>query len=152
MNYVDNDELYRVLCEWHEQKEIALAEGKDPPRLPEYVGEVILKQVEGMAMRYNFRNYTWIEEMKGEGIIKAVAAMNKFDPTRVGRSGKVNPFGFINFVIWRAFGGVISSEKKRNEELKNMMTDPGYQSYEADEYSDHDIDNSGLSDFFYRGA
>lgn len=152
MNYVDNDELYRVLCEWHERKEAAIAEGKEPPKLPEYVGEVILKQVDGMATRWNFRNYTWIDEMKGEGIIKAVAAMNKFDPNRLGKSGKVNPYGFINFVVWRAFGGVIGSEKKRNEELKNMMTDPGYQSFEADEFSDQDIDNSGLSDFFYRGA
>lgn len=151
-NYVDNDKLYAVLCEWHERKLKAEEAGEKPPRLPEYVGECIIKMADGMAQRGNFRRYTWIEEMKGEGIIRAVAAMNKFDPTRLGKNGKVNPYGFINFVLWRAFGSVIVDEKAKNEAVKNMMTDPNFESYEHDDYSDYDIDNSGLSEFFYKGV
>lgn len=152
--YVDRKELYDVLCEWHERKLKAEAAGEPPPKLPDYVGNVILMMAHGMAKRYNFRDYTWIDEMVGSGIEAAIKALNKFDPNRKGRNGEVNPYGFINFILWREFVTVIKFEKQRNERLKEMMLDPEYESFEEDESgngSDY-IDNSNLSDFFYRGA
>lgn len=151
-NYVDKQKLYEVLCEWHTRKSQALEIGQKAPKLPDYVGKCIIMIAEGLAKRGNFRNYTWIEEMVGDGIVNAVNAMNKFDPTRKNKKGEVNPFGFINLVVWRAFTSMIGDEKKKLKAKYDMMLDPEYNAYTGDDNSDHEIDNSGLNEFFYRGA
>jgi hypothetical protein len=124
VNYVDKAALYIDLCDWKIRKDKATAEGRKAPPLPDSVGIAIMKVAEGQASRPNFRNYTYIEEMKGEGIVAAVRAMNSFDPNRLGKSGEVNPFGFISLCVWRAFLGYIAFEKKIQKTKVDMMTDP----------------------------
>lgn len=98
---------------------------------------------EGQASRPNFRNYTYIQEMKGEGIIAAVRAMNSFDPHRLGKNGEVNPFGFISLCVWRAFLGYIAYEKKLQKTKMDMMADPM-----NDFYSTQDGDTTRYADSY----
>lgn len=148
--YVDKKALYNDLCEWKIRKDAAIAEGKKPPALPNSVGEAIIKVAEGQASRPNFRNYTYIEEMKGEGIIAAVRAMNTFDPHRLGRKGEVNPFGYISLCVWRAFLGHIAYEKKLQKAKIDMMADPVNEFYSTlDGDFGHYIDNYDAVDFIY---
>lgn len=153
-HYIDNDRLYAELCEWHARKTKAEANGDPIPKLPEFAGECIIAAAEGMAKRGNFRKYTWIQEMIGDGILDATKALNKFDPNRVSpKTGKVNPFGFINLVLWRAFGARIKTEKRANETIREMMLDPNMDFYEDDDgRTDSSIDTSDLNEFFYKGA
>lgn len=123
-HYVDKQALYVDLCDWKARKDAAIAEGRKAPPLPNSVGEAIMKVAEGQASRPNFRNYTYIEEMKGEGIVAAVRAMNSFDPNRLGKNGEVNPFGFISLCVWRAFLSYIAFEKKIQKTKVDMMSDP----------------------------
>lgn len=83
-HYVDKKKLYDDLCDWKILRDKAIEEDRQPPALPESVGRAILDIVEGTGRRPNFRNYTYLEEMKGDATIQAVRAMNKFDPNRLG--------------------------------------------------------------------
>ncbi|QFR56571.1 RNA polymerase sigma factor [Stenotrophomonas phage Mendera] len=147
-HYVDKQVLYDDLCEWHSRKEAALAAGQPAPPLPNSIGAVILRLADGMVSRPNFRNYTWADEMRGDGIEAAVKAANKFDPKRVNKSGEVNPFGFLSLVVWRAFVSRIKFEKKINKAKMDSMMDPTTETFDQgqDEYQ---IDNGGINQFFY---
>ena len=150
-NYVDKQRLYESLCEWKIRVDQAEAEGKPKPKLPDYVGYAIMQVSERMGSRPNFRNYTYIDEMIGDGMVAAVKAMNKFDPHRLGKNGEVNPFGFISLCVWRAFISRISSEKNIQKAKIDTMLDPvneHYSTLDGEEF--HDIgDKSEISDFYY---
>lgn len=151
-NYVDKQELYDALCEWKIRADAAIAAGLPKPKLPDLVGTAIMMCSEGMAQRPNFRNYTYREEMVGDGIVAAVKAMNNFDPERLGRAGKVNPFGFINQCIWFAFLSRLAQEKKVQKAKIDSILDPTEQHYSTldgeDDFTDIS-DKSDLSDFYY---
>lgn len=151
VNYVDKAALYIELCDWKIRKDKAIAENRRAPPLPDSVGLAIMKVADGQASRPNFRNYTYIEEMKGEGIVAAVRAMNSFDPKRLGKNGEVNPFGFISLCVWRAFLGYIAFEKKLQKAKIDSMTDPGNEFFsvldgDGDRYQ---IDSYDAVDFIH---
>ncbi len=148
-HYVDKQALYQDLCEWKIRKDKAIEEGRKAPPLPDSVGEAIMKVAEGQASRPNFRNYTYIEEMIGEGIVAAVRAMNSFDPNRLGKNGEVNPFGFISLCVWRAFLGYIAHEKKLQKTKMDMMADPvnEFFSVQDGDQGNYQIDNYDAVDF-----
>jgi len=150
-HYVDKQALYEDLCEWKIRKDKAIAEGKKAPPLPDSVGHAIMKVAEGQASRPNFRNYTYIEEMKGEGIVAAVRAMNSFDPNRLGKNGEVNPFGFISLCVWRAFLGYIAYEKGIQAKKLAAMTDPGNEFFSTQDgdHGNYQLDNYDVVDFIY---
>lgn len=150
-NYVDKKELYQSLCEWKIAKDKAEAEGKPAPKLPDLVGWAIMEIAERTSHRPNFRNYTYRDEMVGDGIVAAVKAMNKFDPFRKGKNGEVNPFGFISLCVWRAFLNRISSEKNIQKAKIESMLDPGTDHYSTLDNDDHyDVgDKAELLDFYY---
>lgn len=151
--YVDKQQLYESLCDWKEQCDLAEANNLPKPQLPNYVGQVIIDICEGTARRANFRNYTWKEEMIGDGIIAAVKAMNKFDPYRLGKDGKVNPFGFIGLCVTRAFINRITKEKDQHARKVKAMLDPSTDSFSTLDGDEGDYselnDKSDLSDFYY---
>lgn len=147
-NYVEKEALHKALCEWKTAADADEAAGKPRRPLPDSVGRVILEIVEGTARRPNFRQYTWLEEMKGDATIAAIRALNKFDPYRLGKSGVVNPFGFISRAVWRAFLNRIAFEKKTHARKIAMMLDPTVEHFEQGE-EHYELDKSGLSDFYY---
>jgi len=150
-NYVDKNVLHKDLCEWKARVDMAAAQGERAPPLPQSVGEVILAMADGLAKRFNFRDYTYIDEMKGDGIMAAVKAMNKFDPHRLGKSGAVNPYGFINRTMWRAFVNRITSEKEKQATKVKLMLDPTDEAYSVEHDDEYDMNKTNLSDFFYGG-
>ena len=148
-NYVDKSVLYSDLCEWKIRKDAAAVAGKKSPPLPDSVGRAIIQIADRMASRPNFRNYTYIEEMRGDGIVNAVKAANSFDPDRVSKkTGEKNPFGFLSLVIWRAFLNRIKEEKHIQEAKVKSMLDPTTEVYTQGE-DGYDIDTSGMGNFLY---
>ena len=94
--------------------------------MPDVIGHAILKIADGLSRRYNFRNYTYIDEMREDGIYMAIRAVKNFDPSKSN-----NAFGYFNFVIWRAFTTRIKSEKKEYDIKMSLLKDPMYLGYES---------------------
>ena len=139
-NYVDKKALYDEIVNWQDAVAAAEAAGTEPPVMPRSVGLAILEIANGMATRWNFRDYSWIDEMVGDGIEAAIRAVAKFDRTHE----KKNPFGFLTFVIWRAFVNRLKLEKKLHGDNMKMMLDENFDCYERGEFDDHTLDKSGM--------
>lgn len=143
-NYVDKEALYDDIVNWQDAVALAGTTGAEPPVMPRSVGMAILEIANGMATRWNFRDYSWIDEMVGDGIEAATRAVVKFDRTHE----KKNPFGFLTFVIWRAFVNRLKMEKKLHEDKMKMMLDETFDGYERGEFDDHEISKSGMIDLY----
>jgi hypothetical protein len=103
-NYVNNKDLYADLTKFYEAKQ----RGEDP-QISNFLGKCILLMAENMALRPNFRNYSYIEEMKADGIERAVSSIKSFNPHKSN-----NPFGWLSRTIWNAFIKRIGDEKKQH--------------------------------------
>ena len=87
----------------------AKAEGKEAPRLPNYLGLCFMQIADRLGTRGNFSGYTYLDEMKADGIENCIIAANNFDPSK----GE-NPFAYFTQIIWFAFLRRIDKEKKHS--------------------------------------
>lgn len=138
-NYVDNDRLTAELCEWQDK----MAETGQEIEMPKFVQTSIVELANGMTTRHNFRNYSWHDDMISDAIFVAWKAAHKFDRNRE----KGTAVGFLNFCMWRAMAGVIKREKAASDELKNLMMDETYESFEAGEDGQHVSKHTMISMF-----
>ena len=67
-HYVDNKVFLAAMLEWKDEVNEAESEGEDIPPIPEYIGECFYKIATHLSYRPNFINYTYREEMIGDGI------------------------------------------------------------------------------------
>lgn len=128
VHYVNNRTLLIELTKYYDDK----MAGKDP-RISEYIGECIMLIVENMSKRPNFRDYTYLAEMKGDAIERSVSSIKSFDPNR-----SSNPFGWLSRTIWNAFIKRILDEKrehaiKHKNQLRHHLFDS---SFEVNDVSD----------------
>ena len=105
---VDNKKLFVEMCAYLELvKEAAEADDKRP-RIPEYIGECLLKISSRLSTKPNFINYTYRDEMISDGIENCVNYIGNFNPEK-----SQNPFAYFTQIIYYAFLRRIQREKKQ---------------------------------------
>ena len=67
-HYVNNKEFTAAIAEHNNAVKKAIAEGKEPPRVTEYIGECIYKIATRLSTKPNFINYSYRDEMICDGI------------------------------------------------------------------------------------
>lgn len=67
-HYVNNKELYTAFVEYKKKYNHAVENNLTLPRIPNYIGECILKIATGLSTKYNFALYPYREEMISDGI------------------------------------------------------------------------------------
>lgn len=141
-NYVDNDTFCNAVVDWKLKCEIALEEGQPKPTMPDVIGFAILRIADGLSRRYNFRNYTYIDEMREDAIYMAIRAVKNYDPRK---SNNNNAFGYFNRVIWTAMVTRIKVEKEEYEKKMSLLKDPMYLGYQSqDAAGDEHIDKNRM--------
>lgn len=108
VHYVNNKQLYEVMIEHRKKHLLALEEGRVPPVAPDYIGKAILLICNKLALKYNFINYSYRDDMVSEGLMNCVAAITKFDPAK-----STNPFAYFTRIAWTSFVYRINREKKQ---------------------------------------
>lgn len=107
-HYVNNKQLHAEMCAYLE----ALKESQDsdttPPRIPEYIGECLLKISQRLSTKPNFINYTYRDEMISDGIENCISYLHNFNPEK-----SQNPFAYFTQIIYYAFLRRIQREKKQ---------------------------------------
>lgn len=71
-HYVDNKRFYKAFVEYHEKRDLAIAEGRPNPKLPDYIGECFMKIAERYSRSPNFVNYPYRDEMVSDAVGKSV--------------------------------------------------------------------------------
>ena len=93
-HYVDNKLFFAEMEKW--KTEIAESDEVDdlPPMVTEYMGECFYKIATHLSYRPNFINYTYREEMIGDGIENCLQYVNNFDPEK-----SKNPFSSVVYIL-----------------------------------------------------
>ena len=107
-HYVNNKQFLEAITEWKEKVKDAESLGVERPPVTDYIGECFLKIAQHLSFRPNFINYTFKEEMIGDGIENCLQYVNNFDPEK-----SKNPFSYFTQIIYYAFIRRIQKEKKQ---------------------------------------
>lgn len=105
------------MTDYYDKVQNAKRTNTEPPRIPNYVGECILLISNHLANKANFSGYSYIEEMKSDGIENALLYIDNFDPKKSN-----NPFAYFTQIIKFAFIRRIEKERKQHYvKLKNLQ-------------------------------
>lgn len=93
-----------------------IAKSKAKGRITDRLGELLMEMVESFATTPRFREYSIIEDMKGEALVVLVANITKFDPNK-----SSNAFSFATKTIENSFKHTIKMEKKKHWDLEDKI-------------------------------
>ncbi len=120
-HYVDNKKLYGEMIKYTNSYQQAKAEGREPPRASNYIGECIWLIANRLSTNRNFIGYTYREEMIGDAIENCLRYLHNFDPDK-----SSNPFAYFTQIMYYAFLRRIDKEKKQSyikyKSMENSMT------------------------------
>ena len=136
-HYVDNKEFLAAMVEWKESIREAESEGDEIPPITEYIGECFYKIATHLSYRPNFINYTYREEMIGDGIENCIQYAKNFDPEK-----SKNPFAYFTQIIYYAFLRRISKEKKQQSIKQKMIDNDTLKTHETMDFDDDVYDNT----------
>ena len=107
-NYINNGDFCKALTDFQAAVAAAKKENKPKPQIPNYIGECFMKIAEGLSHKHNFINYTYRDEMIGDGIENCLMYFENFDTSK-----SSNAFAYFTQIIYYAFLRRIQKEKKQ---------------------------------------
>jgi hypothetical protein len=142
-DYVSNQELYDALVEYKKKVSDAENAGRKKPKLPDFIGECILKIASRLSYRPNFANYPYREEMVSDAVLNCITYIDNFDPSKSN-----SPFGYLTQVCWFSFVRIINKEKREKYtqyKFAEQKNDKDFHNWFNETYAGVDI---GRRDFF----
>lgn len=132
VNYINNPDFLIAMVEYRQM--VADAEEKEAtrPRVTTYIGECFMKIANRLSHKPNFVNYSFREEMIGDGIENCLQYIDNFDPEK-----SSNPFAYFTQIIYFAFLRRIDKEKK-NLYIKYKLADQMNIMNATSDRQDHD--------------
>lgn len=138
-HYVDNKKFLQALIEYRTAIDTAKTEGKDPPQVPNYIGECFIKIATHLSYKSNFINYTFKDDMISDGIENCLTAVAKFDPAK-----SSNPFAYYTQIIYFAFLRRIQKEKKMQATKYKMIESMDLDAIITQEHDNGEFNNQFL--------
>lgn len=108
-NYIEKDVFFDMIKEYQRRCKQAEEENKPRPQIPDDLGAVFLRVAQGIAMRPNWRDYTYVDEMVNDALEACCKAVRSFDTS----NEKKNPFGYFSRTVWNAFLQRLKKEKRQ---------------------------------------
>ena len=106
-HYVDNEKFFTEMKKWKQRVHDAREVDENDPPTTEYMGECFLKICEHLAMRPNFINYTFRDDLISDGIENCLLYAHNFNPEK-----SKNPFSYFTQIIHHAYVRRIVKERK----------------------------------------
>lgn len=133
-DYVDNKRFTKEVGEW--AKSTRGKEREEWDEVPPFVIECIMLLIENYSKRFNWRGYTYLDEMKSEATLTCMKYLSNFDIDNYD-----NAYGYYSKFIENAFKLVWKREKVqadlRNNEVSEANTKVDYENVIL-WYDDHD--------------
>lgn len=116
-HYVDKVKLQEAMVDYIGKMNAAKDLPPDQkPKISNYIGKCIWDIAEHLGQMPKFNNYSYLDEMKEDGIENVIRYINNYDPVRFN-----NPFQYFSVIINFAFIRRIAKEKK-HQYIKYKMT------------------------------
>ena len=109
-HYVNNREFTLALDKYSRECKAAEADGKEKPRMSNYLGDCIMKMSTRLANSPRFNGYSFKEEMIHNGILAAVKYAHRFNGDKFD-----NGFAYVTQILFSHFIITIKNEKKKYE-------------------------------------
>ena len=122
-NYIDNKEFLKHIKRYKRNKKAGISD---------YLGKCFLDIATHLSFKPNFINYTYKEEMIGDGIENCLMYINNFDPKK-----SSNPFAYFTQIIYYAFLRRIQKEKKQSYIKHKSIEHEGIFEEETEGFSTH---------------
>ena len=104
----------------------------DHGRMTDRLGRMYHLQIEKIAQKRNWRNYSFLDEMKSEALLVLMRVGLQFNEYRsqyvkdgVYVNGQLNPFAWSTSVIYNAFKAELKSEKKIRDFRDDILESKG---------------------------
>jgi hypothetical protein len=138
VHYVNNRDFFNALVDYR-QRVYEARENEEPiPRVPNYIGECLLKIATHVSFKPNWVNYSYKEDMISDSIENSIQYILNFNPER-----SSNPFSYFTSVIENAFKRRILKEKRQMDIKERILEQAGFDEVFFDDGSD----NSNSSDY-----
>lgn len=108
-NYVDNKLLLVEMIKYTDAYKAAIAEGKEPPKVNNYIGECVWLIANRLSTNRNFIGYSYRDEMIGDAIENCLRYIHNFNAEK-----SKNPFAYFTQIMYYAFLRRIEKEKKQS--------------------------------------
>ena len=139
-HYVNNREFSDAVVEHVTVTNKAKADGIEPPRISEYIGECFMKIAEGLSHKPNFIRYTYRDEMVMDAVENCIKAIGNYNVEAATRTGKPNAFAYFTQISYFAFLRRIAKEKKQQDIKLKYIEQSGFEAF-ADLDGDYDGDS-----------
>ena len=116
--YVDDKKLYIEMKKYIKSVKSAKKNKTLKPRIPEYVGECILLISKNLSHKGNFSNYSYIDEMREDGIENCLKYIDNFNYVKYNK-----PFAYFTTIMYYAFVRRILTEKKQQNIKQAALED-----------------------------
>lgn len=127
-HYVNNAE-FKIALQEHAAKCAAARENGLPlPQISNYIGDCFLKIANGLASKYNFRNYSYIRDMVSDAVFICVKNIECFDVNK-----GTSAFAYFTQCVYWSFLGSIKKEKKEELKKREMFFKGEYDSFSTSE-------------------
>ena len=137
VHYVDNKLFFAEMERWKTEIEESDEVDDLPPMVTEYMGECFYKIATHLSYRPNFINYTYREEMIGDGIENCIRYAKNFNPEK-----SKNPFAYFTQIIYYAFIRRITKEKKQSAIKQKIIDNTATPTYDVMEGDDTVYENT----------
>jgi hypothetical protein len=109
-HYVSNKEFTEAMTAWCLENKNA--DGTKKPRkdwtlMPDFIAICFMKIIEHYALKGNWRNYSYIDEMKSEARLNCIKYAHNFDTERG------NAFAYFTQYVHNSFLQILAVEKKQ---------------------------------------
>ena len=137
VHYVDNKVFFAEMEKWKTEIEESDEVDDLPPMVTEYMGECFYKIATHLSYSPNFINYTYREEMIGDGIENCIRYAKNFNPEK-----SKNPFAYFTQIIYYAFIRRITKEKKQSAIKQKIIDNTSMKTYDVMEGDDDIYENT----------
>lgn len=122
--YVNKDELRDALRDYRDDCLRAEEAGETIPEVTRYIGESILQIATGLSQKYNFRNYSFVNDMIMDGVVQCLKYIRSFDPDMVSKrtNAPVSPLAYFTQTCFYAFINRIKVEKEQSKAKWALLT------------------------------
>ena len=139
-HYVNHRDFSDAVVEHVTVTNKAKADGIEPPRISEYIGECFMKIAEGLSHKPNFIRYTYRDEMVMDAVENCIKAIGNYNVEAATRTGKPNAFAYFTQISYFAFLRRIAKEKKQQDIKLKYIEQSGFEAF-ADLDGDYDGDS-----------
>lgn len=146
-HYVNNADFYAAIKDHWEKCLAAEEAGEEPPRVPNYIGECILKIATHLSYKPNFINYSYREDMILDGVENCLQYLTNFDPNKGS-----NPFAYYTQIIYYAFLRRIAKEKKQTFIKNKLIMEMPYELFELQEHDEGGAYHNAYIDFLQNNS